>query len=205
MRGGATTYVQLRHVSVPRAPDKEFLMALSTKRLALNRPVDSDAEGIYAICSDARVWGHFPSLRHTSIEQSHAQLKHWMAAWERNGLGTWVVREPGNPRIIGYGGASITRDEFWNIGYRFAPDLHGRGYATEVSLEAMRQLKGLRPELPVVAYLLEHNVASARVAEKIGLTLVHRGPDVGNPDPQAVRLVYADRPLNATELAETMR
>lgn len=186
-------------------PDKEFLLALSTKRLVLDRPAASDADGVYAICSDARVWEHFPSLRHTSIEQSHAQLERWMTAWEHDALGTWIVREPGNPRIIGYGGASVKREAFWNIGYRFAPDLHGRGYATEVSLEAMRQLKGLRPELPVVAYLLEHNVASARVAEKIGLTLIHRGPDVGNPDANAVRLVYADRPLNAAELAETMR
>ena len=30
-------------------------------------------------------------------------------------------------------------------------------------------------------------------AEKAGLTLVWRGPDAGNPDPDAVRLVYADR------------
>ncbi|GAA1343844.1 GNAT family N-acetyltransferase [Arthrobacter roseus] len=180
-------------------------MAMSTNRLVRDRPVASDADGVYAICCDARVWGHFPSLRHTNIEQSHAQLERWVAAWERDGLGTWIVRKPGNVRIIGYSGASVTRDTFWNIGYRFAPDLHGRGYATEVSLEAMRQVKGLRPHLPVVAYLLEHNVASARVAEKIGLTLIHRGPDVGNPDPSAVRLVYADRPLTAAELTETIR
>jgi hypothetical protein len=27
------------------------------------------------------------------------------------------------------------------------------------------------------------------------LSLVWRGPDAGNPDPDAVRLVYADRPI----------
>ncbi len=178
-------------------------MTLSTKRLSLERPVASDADGIYAICSDARVWGHFPSLRHTSIEQSRAQLERWVTAWERDGLGMWIVREPGSLRIIGYGGASVARGAFWNIGYRFAPDRHGRGYATEVALEALRQLRGLRPDLPVVAYLLEHNLASARVAEKIGLELQHRGPDAGNPDPNAVRLVYADRLLNAAQLAKT--
>jgi RimJ/RimL family protein N-acetyltransferase len=46
-----------------------------------------------------------------------------------------------------------------------------------------------------VAYLLENNRASAAVAEKLGLTLRHRGPDAGNPDPSAIRVVYADRPL----------
>ncbi len=51
------------------------------------------------------------------------------------------------------------------------------------------------PGLPVIAYLLEHNHASAAVAKKVGLTLVDRGPDAGNPVPSAVRLIFADRPL----------
>jgi hypothetical protein len=52
------------------------------------------------------------------------------------------------------------------------------------------------PDRPVVAYLLEHDEASRRRAERAGLTLVWRGPDAGNPDPAAVRLVLADRPLD---------
>lgn len=45
------------------------------------------------------------------------------------------------------------------------------------------------PERPVLAYILEHNHASRRTAEKLGLRLVWRGPDAGSPDPEAVRLV----------------
>ena len=52
------------------------------------------------------------------------------------------------------------------------------------------------PTRPVIAYLLEHNAESRGRAEKAGLTLVWRGPDAGNPDPDAVRLVYADRPVD---------
>ncbi len=36
----------------------------------------------------------------------------------------------------------------------------------------------------------------AQAAERAGLHLVWRGVDVGNPDPSAVRLVYADRGLD---------
>jgi hypothetical protein len=57
------------------------------------------------------------------------------------------------------------------------------------------------PDRPVVAYLLEHNVQSRGRAERAGLSLVWRGPDTGNPDPDAVRLVYADRPLPDDVLA----
>ena len=47
------------------------------------------------------------------------------------------------------------------------------------------------PDLPVIAYLLEHNTASAQVAQRIGLTLEDRCSDAGNPDPEAVRLIYS--------------
>jgi RimJ/RimL family protein N-acetyltransferase len=79
--------------------------------------------------------------------------------------------------------------------------MHGHGYATELASEALRQAHGVDPALPVVASLLEHNTASERVAVKLGMELVHRAPDTGNPDPSAVRLVYADRPLSTDELS----
>lgn len=128
-----------------------------------------------------------------------------MVAWDRDGLGTWVIRDRTSGAIVGYGGCSIPRERFWNLGYRFAVAAQGQGLATELALEAVKIAREHRVDLPVVAYLLEHNVASARVAEKVGLSLVHRGPDVGNPDPNAVRLVYADRQLSAEELASVMQ
>jgi len=132
-------------------------------------------------------------------------LDGWMAEWQRDGLGVWVVRRHGDPAIIGYGGCSIKRDTFWNLGYRFAFEAQGHGFATEVSVEGIRQAKVQRGDLPIVAYLLAHNRASARVAEKVGLTLVHEGPDAGNPDPDAVRLVYADRALSPDVLSIVMQ
>ena len=45
----------------------------------------------------------------------------------------------------------------------------------------------------MLAYLLEHNLASRRTAERLGMRLAWRGPDRPNPDPDAVRLVYVDR------------
>lgn len=92
-----------------------------------------------------------------------------------------------------------------NLGYRFAPEAQRRGLATELARTALATARDTRPELPVVAYLLEHNRASAAVTEKVGLTLRHRGPDAGNPDPSAVRLVFADRALSEEELGATMR
>ncbi|ALV47886.1 GCN5 family acetyltransferase (plasmid) [Arthrobacter alpinus] len=180
-------------------------MITETKRLLLDRPTSKDVADLHLICSDPRVWAHFPSLRHTDIEQTRVMLDRWILSWDRDGLGTWMVRQPGSQTILGYGGCSIKQDIFWNLGYRFAYDSQGQGFATELSLEAVRQAKASRPDLPIVAYLLEHNLVSARVAEKVGLALVHQGIDAGNPDPTAIRLVYADRQLGAEELSEVMQ
>jgi RimJ/RimL family protein N-acetyltransferase len=128
-------------------------------------------------------------------------IDRWSREWDADELGTWAVRLNGEGAVIGYGGCSVRQDTFWNLGYRFAVDRHGRGYATELALEAIRQAGLLRPDLPVVAYLLEHNAASAHVARKLGMTLASRGPDAGNPDSSAVRLIYADRALSEEHVA----
>ncbi|KYH45153.1 GNAT family N-acetyltransferase [Branchiibius sp. NY16-3462-2] len=177
----------------------------TTTRLSLERPLPDDLEALFAIYSDPRVWQHFPSLRHTDPERTAAMLRGWIDGWERDGLGMWMVRLPGDPALLGHGGCTIRADSFWNLGYRFAPAAQGHGYATEVAREAVSAAQQHRPDLPVVAYLLENNLPSANVATKVGLALQHRAPDAGNPDPGAIRLVYADRQLTAEQLAATLR
>lgn len=170
----------------------------------LARPTHDDVDALHRICSDPRVWTHFPSLRHTHREQTTALVEKWLQGWERDGLGTWVVRSTADGDMLGYGGCTVLGGEVWNLGYRLAPEAQGQGLAGHVALEGARRAGETRPELPVIAYLLEHNQASRRTAERAGLTLRHRAPDAGNPDPAAVRLVLADRPLDDRQLATAL-
>lgn len=170
------------------------LADLRTTRLRLRRPAGGDVGALFEICSDPRVWEHFPSMRHGERTTTARSVQRWIADWDRDGLGIWTVWL--GSRVIGYGGCSLLRGTVWNLGYRLAADVHGRGYATELAQTALAAARQVDPARAVVAYLLEHNTASARVAEKLGMTLVDRGPDAGNPDPDAVRLVYADRALD---------
>lgn len=124
------------------------------------------------------MWTHLPSGRYTDPEQTTRSVENWIAGWQKDGLGTWVVREHGSDQVIGYGGLSDLGGTAWNL---------------------------LAPERAIIAYLLEHNAASAAVARKIGLHLVERGPDAGNPDREAVRLVFADRELRDMELRAARR
>lgn len=171
-----------------------------TDRLDLTPPVSADVDEWFAVTSDPRLWSHFPSGRPKSRVEVEATLRRIANEWDAVGLGVWAVRRRGRRPLIGYGGCSLRRATYWNLSYRLAPEAHGQGFATELALEAVGHANELRPDLPVLALLLEHNRASATVAQKTGLTLRHRGPDAGNPDPTAVRLIYSDRPLTEAHL-----
>lgn len=182
----------------------------------LDRPGLHDLDEVFEIYSDPRVWTHFPSGRMVKREEAEAFLLTRIADWEIDGLGTWIVRESEDGPVLGTCGCGVKRmpmaDEWspdrieahWNLGYRFRPEVQGRGYASEISRLAVARAQELKPELSVIAYLLEHNAASQKVAEKIGLSLQHRALDAGNPDPQAMRLVFADRALTGTQLAAAL-
>ena len=181
-----------------------------TDRLSLRRPEPADVDTVFAVNADPRVWTHFPSLRPTDPAQIGMMIERWSRSWETHGLGSWVVRLRASGEVIGNGGCTMIGSDpedpaarLWNLGYRLCADHHG--YATELAHAALAAAVGVAPEVPVIAFLVEHNRASAAVAEKAGLELVHRVPDAGNPDPSVMRLIYADRPLSAAQLAAALR
>lgn len=181
---------------------------VTTERLDLTPVRVADLDEVYALHSDARLWNHFPSGRHTDPERTREFLVERERQWRADGLGYWLarLREPLGPaaqgQLAGVGGCAAPAGKpWWNLYYRIVAELHGRGLAAELCRAALAAAHAIAPERPVLAYLLEANLASARTAERAGLTLAWRGPDAGNPDPTAVRLVYADRPLAPDVLA----
>jgi RimJ/RimL family protein N-acetyltransferase len=178
---------------------------LLTARLRLDAVVPDDLDEHVALMSDADVWKHLPSGRHTSPEQTMAGIEHSVRHWATDGLGYWTARlredlpESGLAAgaMVGTGACAVrVGTSWWNLYYRLTPPAWGLGLAAEMVTAAIDAAHVVDPARPVIAYLLEHNVESRARAEKAGLSLVWRGPDAGNPDPDAVRLVYADRPID---------
>ncbi|MPQ99012.1 GNAT family N-acetyltransferase [Modestobacter sp. I12A-02628] len=185
------------------------LLHRTTTRLQLDAVVPGDLEAHHALLSDPATWTHLPSGRHRDRAQTAAGLQQVVDRWRHSGLDYWTARlrtdlpagtvpaglQPG--AVVGTGGCALrSGTRWWNLYYRFTPAAWGHGLVAELVHTALDAARSVDPELPVIAYLLEHNVASRRRAERSGLTCVWRGPDAGNPDPDAVRLVYADRPLS---------
>lgn len=176
------------------------LRTVRTERLRLRAVTGADVDSLH---SDPRVWRHLPSGVHTERRQTQEQVARWQGAWERWGLGYWTVWLD-DGAFAGIGGCTVNRCLAWNLHYRLEPETHGHGYATELALAARSAASSRRPELPVTALLLEHNVPSRIVAERCGLRPVWRGPDEGNPDATAIRLVYADRRLSGALIASLL-
>ncbi len=169
-------------------------------------PADLDA--MAALHSDERVWRHLPSGRHTEVEQTRRYLVEREQQWNRDGLGYWIVTlrhavgELAAGHIAGMGGCAVPPGAtWWNLYYRLTPEVHRQGLATELCAAAIDAAHRTRRDRPVIAFLLENNAASMATAQRAGLRQVWRGPDAGNPDATAVRLIYADRELDRTRLA----
>lgn len=165
----------------------------TTERLRLDQPCPDDLDDLHRIHADPLNWGHFPQGRHHDLARTTVTLEQSDVQW-RSGLGYWCVRTATDDRVIGLAGCATQEGyAWWNLYYRLDSSVHGRGYAAEVARQALVAARDVDPDLPVLAYLVEHNVASRRTAERLGLTLVWRGPDADNEDPDAIRLVYVDR------------
>src|SRR6478672_11600838 len=95
--------------------------------------------------------------------------------YESCGVGCWLASERSTGRVVGYVGVSVPT--FYpeilpavEVGWRFDPDVWGRGYATEGARAALDQSFGPLGLDRVCSLPQTDNTASVRVAERLGMT-----------------------------------
>lgn len=164
-----------------------------TDRLDLRRPDPSgDLDALFAIFSDPDSWWYEPESRHLNPDRTRDWLARAAARFDTDGLSYWTVRLCHGGEIIGVGGAQRQPSGAWNLNYRIATAHQGYGYATELARAARSAALAHDPSVPLIAWIAEHNVASRRVAEPLGLTNYGLAID---PSDDQQRLAYADRPI----------
>lgn len=92
------------------------------------------------------------------------------AHWTDHGFGPWILIEKESGAFAGRGGLHWTTVEeiaMVELAWSVEPRLHGNGYATEMAIAAIEWAGELEFE-ELIALVLPANVASRRVAEKVG-------------------------------------
>ena len=152
---------------------------LKTQRLILRRFTGDDVENLIELDSDPEVMRYLNGGIATPRELiERALLPRFLSYYERyHSLGVWAAIEQSSGSFIGWfslrphGESGHGKAE---LGYRLRRSAWGQGYATEGARALIHKgftEVGLQR---VTANTYEHNSASRRVMEKVGMTLVRR-------------------------------
>jgi len=144
---------------------------VETERLILRRFRESDLREIYEVMGNPEVM-RFSLNGPYSLEKTSDFIRGCIDGYKERGIGLFATVLKDNQKVIGYCGfyfLTVDGVDEVEIGYRLHPSHWGRGLATEASL-AVRDLgfEGLG-FARVIACIEEANLASIRVAEKIGM------------------------------------
>jgi RimJ/RimL family protein N-acetyltransferase len=150
---------------------------LETERLVLREFTMADVDNLVSLDSDPEVMrfvtGGVPTSR-DEIEQDI--LPHYLAYYQRlGGYGFWAAIEKPTGTFIGwfhFRPRERADPGEAELGYRLRKSAWGKGYATEGSRALIRKGFTEFDVHRVVAEAMAVNLASRRVMEKAGLTLV---------------------------------
>src|SRR4249920_3545313 len=150
---------------------------LETERLVLRRFTEEDVDDLVELDSDPDVMHFINGGRPTPrLEVETDILPAFLDYYERfAGYGFWAVVEKSSGRFVGWFHFRPDKAAPPNeveLGYRLRKSAWGKGYATEGSRALIRKGFTEFGVQRVVAEAMAVNLASRRVMEKAGLTLV---------------------------------
>ena len=141
---------------------------LTTERLLLRMLQESDFDEYSAIHMDPDVT-RYTARMHLDLVDTWRHLAMIVGHWELKGFGMWGVFERDTNRLAGRVGfyQPATWPDFelgWTIGKAF----WGKGYAPEAAKACLDHAFDEMKKTRVISLIDPQNVASIRVAEKIG-------------------------------------
>lgn len=144
---------------------------LETERLLLRPMLESDFDALHRIFTDAKVMAAFNHPPFTR-EQMQRWLQRNLDHQKEYGYGLFSVLLKETGELIGDCGLEQMEDmHAAELGYDFHSDVWNQGYATEAAI-AVRDYAFDTLRLPQLISLIRvGNLASRRVAEKVGMAL----------------------------------
>ena len=149
------------------------MIVVETERLFLRQFKADDITAMMRVFSDAEV------MRYSKGTKSEQEVQDWLGRCQEiydsgDGIGPWGVVAKASGELMGYCGlfrfADVGGQEEIEIGYRLARQYWGQGLATEAAC-GVRDHGFERLGLErMIAMIDPGNIASIRVAEKVGMT-----------------------------------
>src|SRR5579884_421038 len=144
---------------------------LETTRLRL-RPLNmTDAPAMFAYGSDPEIARLGMWLPLANLAESEADIREVLAGYQNGEQWTWAIEQQGDDTMIGRCDLLKYRRIHRNaeVGYTLARQVWGKGYATE-ALHTLAQFAFSQLQLHrLEALVLDFNIASIRVLEKVGM------------------------------------
>ena len=148
-------------------------LQLETKRLILRPMLESDLDALLLIFTDPNVMASFGEDPFTR-EQMQRWLQRNLDHQKEHGYGLFSVLLKETGELIGDCGLEqmdVNGLQAADLGYDFRSEFWNQGFATEAA-SAVRDYAFNVLEVPVLISLIRlGNLASKRVAEKVGMTL----------------------------------
>ena len=143
-----------------------------TERLILRQITVDDAEDFHRIHNDPKNM-EFMAKAPDSVEVERFYIqRHIDNYYEKHGFGLWATILKENNRLIGRCGLlyqEVEGEKMLEIAYLIDNQFWGKGMATEASRAVLKLAFDKYKFKRVVAFINPKNIASIRVAEKIGM------------------------------------
>lgn len=148
---------------------------LETERLVLRLFTPDDVHAMYDLGSDPEVIRYAEAAPVRDLREAREKLEAGpLADYAKYGYGRFAVEYRETGRVIGFCGIKyIPEIGLPEIGYRFLKPYWGRGLGTEAARVCVDFARDDLKIRKLVALIMPENIASIRVAEKLGM---RRGP-----------------------------
>ena len=188
-KGGETnaaSEIRVRRLVPPVGSYAPRVPPAPTLRVRFRTMTENDLDAMAGLLGDPVVMAHYPAPK------TRAQAQAWIDWNQRNyaehGYGLWVI-ETHDGEFLGDCGLTwqqINGRRELEVGYHVRADRQGHGLATEAAAACREYARSIVGVDHLVAIIHPDNVASRRVAEKLGLRLEETDTEDVGPR----RLVY---------------
>jgi RimJ/RimL family protein N-acetyltransferase len=150
-------------------------VTLETERLRLRMFRADDFAPYARICADPDVMRYLGDGKTLTPPEAWRQMATILGHWQLRGYGFWAVEERATGTLIGRIG--LFNPEGWpglELAWTLGRDHWGKGYATEGARRALRYAFDDLQAPRLISLIRPANLASIRVAERLGETLEGR-------------------------------